>query len=150
MNTRERASYLKGLAEGLGLDDSTPERKLIKALIETMGELAEDLDDIRSDISDLDEALADVNDDIADLSDQIDELYDDEDFDDSDDSDACCGCAHGEEDTEPLELDCPACGESIKIDEEMFSKGRFECPHCGEVLELDMGDSDDECDCCDN
>ena len=35
---------------------------------------------------------------------------------------------------------CPACGESITIDEEMLDKGMINCPKCGEELEFDLSD----------
>jgi predicted nuclease with TOPRIM domain len=146
MNTIKRASYLKGLAEGLALDDSTSERKLINALIETIGELAEELDELRSDIADLDEDLTNLNEDFDLLSDQVDDLYELIDYDDREPEGAetCPGCGRHEEDAETLELDCPACGELITIDEEMFLNRRFECPYCEEVLEIDMSDAEED------
>jgi hypothetical protein len=152
MDSKERASYLKGLAEGLGLDNSTPERRLISALIDAVNEMAGEIDEIRNDVADLDDDISDIDEELSLLSDEFDDLCEDD--------DECCCCEDEDEDDEdsdesesedeeiePLELDCPACGESITIDEEMFSNGRFECPHCGEVLEIDMGDAEDGCGC---
>jgi len=41
MTLTERAAYIKGLAEGLGVDESSKEGKLIRALIDLSAEMAE-------------------------------------------------------------------------------------------------------------
>ena len=38
---KEKAAYLRGLIEGLGIDETTKEGKVIKAMSELLGELAE-------------------------------------------------------------------------------------------------------------
>ncbi|MBQ5885019.1 MAG: hypothetical protein IIW79_01225, partial [Clostridia bacterium] len=63
------------------------------------------------------------------------DLYDDE---DEDDCDCCCG------DEDFYEVECPACHETICLDEDMLCEGEIECPNCGTDLEFDF----DECDCC--
>ena len=40
MTITERAAYIKGLAEGLGIDDSTKEGKVINALIGCIDDMA--------------------------------------------------------------------------------------------------------------
>ena len=40
MELTERAAYLKGLIEGLGIDETTKEGKIIKAMNELLGELS--------------------------------------------------------------------------------------------------------------
>ena len=37
---KEKAAYLRGLIEGLGIDETTKEGKVIKAMSELLGELA--------------------------------------------------------------------------------------------------------------
>ena len=41
---KEKAAYLKGLIDGLGIDETTKEGKVIKAMSELLGELAEAVD----------------------------------------------------------------------------------------------------------
>ena len=41
MNVTEKAAYLKGLAEGLAIDSSTPEGKLLLTMVDVMGEMAD-------------------------------------------------------------------------------------------------------------
>jgi len=43
---KERVSYLKGLAEGMKIDDSTNEGKLLKAMIEVLDDIALAVEDI--------------------------------------------------------------------------------------------------------
>ena len=47
--------------------------------------------------------------------------------------------------TVAYEVECPACHETICLDEDMLCEGEIECPNCGTDLEFDF---DDECDCC--
>ena len=73
----EKVAYLKGLAEGLGVNDETEQGKLMLAMIDTLealaknseetdervGELSEYVEEIDSDVSDLEEALFSEEDD---------------------------------------------------------------------------------------
>ena len=43
---KEKAAYLKGLIDGLGIDESTKEGKVIKAMSELLSEMAEAVDAI--------------------------------------------------------------------------------------------------------
>ena len=42
-----KSCIFKGSAEGLGVDDSTKEGKLLKAIIDTLGEISENLEALR-------------------------------------------------------------------------------------------------------
>ena len=73
----EKVAYLKGLAEGLGVNGETEQGKLMLAMIDTLealaknseetdervGELSEYVEEIDSDVSDLEEALFSEEDD---------------------------------------------------------------------------------------
>ena len=48
---KEKAAYLRGLIEGLGIDETTKEGKVIKAMSELLGELAEAVDGIDEDVN---------------------------------------------------------------------------------------------------
>ena len=73
MNLTERISYIKGLAEGLNLDESKPEVKVINAIVELLDDMAysvsdmEELyDDLSAQVDEIDQDLADVESDIYD------------------------------------------------------------------------------------
>ena len=51
MNLTEKSAYIKGLAEGLELDKTTKEGKIIAALLELVDEMANDVADLRQDTS---------------------------------------------------------------------------------------------------
>lgn len=100
----QKVSYLQGLADGLGVDDTTKEGKLLLHIIDTLEEFADVLADTIDDQIELEEYVNFIDEDLADLEDEVyededdDDDYDDYDFDDfldcCDDED--CGCYHGD------------------------------------------------------
>ena len=91
MNTSEKVAYVKGLAEGLGYDDTSKEGKILAAILDILEDVAHDIEDLEENAWDLGEAIDQVSDDLAEIEDVVyDEDYDeDEDF---DECDGCCGC----------------------------------------------------------
>ena len=134
MTLTEKAAYIKGLAEGLSLDASKPETKIINALIDLV-------DDIALAVSDIEDELVLVGEQVDAVDEDLDALesyvYDD------DDCDCCCDDCCDDED-EFFEVECPACGEVINVDEGILESGSIECPACGENLEFDIEYDDEE------
>lgn len=133
MTITEKAAYLKGLAEGLNLDEKKPETKLINAMIDVIDEMALSISDLEDSLDMVVEQLDEVDEDLAELEDFIFEDFED------DDCDCDCGACSGE----CIEVECPACGEVICLDESVFDEDSIDCPACGETLEFDF-DIDDE------
>ena len=106
MNTSEKVAYVKGLAEGLGYDDTSKEGKILAAILDILEDVAHDIEDLEENAWDLGEAIDQVSDDLSDLEDIVyDEDYDDDDDeDDEDECEGCCGCCEDEddEDYEPV------------------------------------------------
>ena len=154
MSLTEKLAYIQGLCEGMELDGTTKEGKVLLAIV-----------DLLDDLTDVEDAL----------------LYDDEDEDedeDDDDDECCCGghghhhhhhhhhgedcgCGcHDDEDEEewddedltdlydeenPLyEITCPNCNEVVCMDEDMLFSPDCACPNCGTSFEIEF---DEECDC---
>ena len=46
MALKEKAAYLKGLADGLDFDKTTAEGKLLAAILELLGEMTADIEEI--------------------------------------------------------------------------------------------------------
>ena len=76
---------------------------------------------------------------------------DDYDEDDEDEDEGCCGsccCDEDDEDDgeEPVfyEVTCPACENTITIDEDVLNLGSIECPNCGETLEFEGIEEDED------
>ena len=69
---------------------------------------------------------------------KYDEDEDEDDYDDDDED--------YDEDEEPLffEVTCPACDNTITIDEDVLNLGAIQCPNCGEMLEFDLDEDEDE------
>ena len=82
MELNKKAAYLQGLVDGLGVDESTKEGKIIKAMAALLGEMADA-------IAAMDEDLTHAYDQINDLSEELEDLeadlYEDEDAEDEDD-----------------------------------------------------------------
>ena len=140
MSMAEKAAYLKGLADGMKLDESKDTEKLLKAIIDTIGELAATVDDIDDDLDVFAEQLDAVDEDLADAEEYLYEAFDDYDgFDDEDYEDY-----DDYEDEEGFyDVECPECGEVITVDDEILDEGKLECPKCGTLLEFDF-DEDEE------
>ena len=95
----QKVAYLQGLAEGLGIDDSSKEGKIITNIIETLEAFTDVLGDVIEDQMDLEEYVNFIDEDLADVEDDIygeDDDEDDDDFDFEDYLDCCddeeCGC----------------------------------------------------------
>ena len=137
MTTSEKVAYLKGLAEGLGIDKETKEGRVLGAIMDILEDMAHDIEDLEENAWELGEAIDQVSDDLADIEDIV---YDVDDDDDDEDDEDCCGCCcDGDEGEEPTfyEVTCPACENTITIDEDVLALGSIECPNCGETLEFE-------------
>ena len=77
MGISEKVAYLKGLAEGLNLDESTKEGKLLLAIVDVLDEMADEFADIEDEIVDLEDGLDAVSDDLNDVEEFLYETSDD-------------------------------------------------------------------------
>lgn len=130
----DRVSYLKGLAEGMGIGEDTKEGKLMRAIIETLGETAEAIQQLASDHEELDEYVESIDDDLAEIEEAL--FDDDDDYDDEDDE--------ADDDDDLIECECPHCSNTIYFDAESFdlAEDHF-CPNCGKPLFDEMEETDD-------
>jgi hypothetical protein len=137
MTPSEKVAYLKGLAEGLGIDSDSKEGKLLSAIIDVLDELAADLENLSEDVCDISDDLDELYEEVDDITDY---LVDDEDEDDDDDD-----YDDYFDDEEPVfyEVTCPACENTITIDEDVLLEGAIACPNCGETLEFDFDSIED-------
>jgi formylmethanofuran dehydrogenase subunit E len=141
MTIIEKTAYLKGLADGLGVDPQSKEGKLWAALNDVLSDIAHDLELLHK----VDQGQAEALDGVADELSYLEELcsvFDKDDYEKIDDED---------NEDEELEYDgviydatCPVCGEEISFDEETLEAGSIQCPKCGELLEFDLGEEEKE------
>lgn len=135
MNITEKVSYIKGLAEGLNLDESSKEGKVLLAIIDALDDIAHQVDEIDMDLSDLADVVGEIDDTVADIE---EDFYGDEDDDECD-----CDCC---DDEDLYEITCPKCNNSITVDFDVIAAGGILCPNCGEPLEFDLSALEDEVD----
>ena len=133
MNLVEKAAYLKGLAEGLGMDAQSKEGRLWAALNDLLADMAHEIEDLHEADDRLDDALDELAGELSyleELSCDLEKLDDDDDGAADDDA---------EYDGVVYDATCPVCGEEISFDEETLESGSIRCPKCGELLEFDLG-----------
>ena len=126
MEILEKVAYMKGLAEGLGLDTKSKEGKLLKVIMDILDDMALELQDIHAEQGELEEGLDAVSDDLADVETY---LYEQDSEDDEDDG-------------EVYQTTYPNCQEDVFFDEDILADGSILCPNCGEKLEFDLEEPD--------
>lgn len=158
MTLYEKAAYLRGLADGVDFDRTTPEGKILAALLDLVSDIADEVEAINEDIVDLQDYIEEVDEDLADVEDFLDEECDGDcencdcdgdcdtcEFGDEDEFDYCdcdddCDC-----DCDDLffEVECPSCGEVVCFDESIDPEN-LACPACGEKFSCEFVDEDEE------
>lgn len=131
MTVSEKVAYLKGLAEGLGIDDGSKEGKLFAAIIDTLDIMAEEVDSLGENALDICEEIDALSDDLADVESIV--------YDEDEDDDEYCDC-----DDEMFTVVCPACNQEITLDESVLDLGEMACPNCGEKLEFEFDEDEEE------
>lgn len=130
----DRASYLKGLADGMDLNMEKGSNKLLVEALSVMQEMAEELEKLSNAHDELNEYVESIDDDLADLEDVL--FGDEEDEEDDCDDDECgCGCGHHHDDDEKEDDE----DEEEEDEEELIS---YECPHCGHEIVFKASDVD--------
>lgn len=136
MEITEKVAYLKGLAEGMELDTTTKEGKLLSAIIDVLDDMALEIEDLKDAQEELGDGLDAVSDDLEDVEDVVfgedDEDEEEYEYDEPDEGEDCYATT------------CPTCEETIYFDESVLEDGQVICPNCGEKLEFDLTDMEDE------
>jgi len=127
MNITEKVAYLKGLVEGLKLDEKDDNVKVINAIIDVLDDMALTVADLDDEVELIGAQLDEVDDDLATLEDDFYEGWDDEED-------------YGEN---MFEVVCPACGETVYFEDSALDDDYVVCPACGEKLEFDFELEDD-------
>ncbi|MBE6759821.1 MAG: hypothetical protein E7554_07005 [Ruminococcaceae bacterium] len=130
MNSLEKLAYLKGLVEGLGLDETKKDTKVINNLITL-------LEDVVLSVTSLEEGFAEMQQQIDAVDEDLGEVEKDL-YEDDDECDCCKGDKDSDADDIYYEVTCPTCGDTIHLDDELISMREIDCPNCGEKLEFDL------------
>ena len=150
MTVVEKAAYLKGLTEGLGIGPETKEGKMWAALNDLLSDMAHEIEDLQATDMDHAEALDDISEELSYLEELTCDLDDPRDFDGAG-CGSCRACCDDDDDDDDDDEDddeeydgvvydatCPVCGEVITFDEDTLEEGSIKCPGCGETLEFDL------------
>ncbi len=148
MTTKEYSAYIKGLLEGLQLDQNKPETKIIGALCGIIEQMADDIETLKTNTQTLHDYAEELDEDLGALEELV---YDEEDCDCCDDDDDCdCGCCCGCHDDDDDEDDsdfycamCPHCGEKVYFDDTIDPEDIL-CPACHKPLVDDEDDADEQ------
>ena len=155
-NTTKKAGYLKGLLDGLTLDESSTHDKLLKGIVELLGDLSDRADIVDDLLADLNDYVESIDDDLAALEgsdpDSKDDFSffggngDDDDYDDDfddefDDTEDHLHILRPEKDEEP-ELKpeplagalCPDCMRLFFVSLDDPADAMYICPHCGKKI----------------
>lgn len=151
MSITEKLAYIKGLCEGLGLEETTKEGKILLAIVDLLDDVTETVSDHDADIDQIFDEIDAIDEDLTDVEDAL--LYDDE----EEEEDECChhhgphhgshhheecGCHHHHHDED--EWDDEEWDEEEDEDEDLTDLYDEEnplyeitCPNCGEVVCMD-------------
>lgn len=141
MKLTEKMSYLKGYIDGIDLDTSSKEGKILANVVDVMHDMVAYIEDLQGQVDELTELCEILDEDLGCVE---DDFYDEEDFDDDEDDDEDYDFDDDDfeldEDDDLYEVVCPTCGDSILLDGGMLDEGSMACPNCGEDLEFDLDD----------
>ena len=147
MTASEKVAYLKGLAEGLGINKDSAEGKLMLAMVDMLGGMASDIEDLEANAANMAASIDELSSDIAYVEDlAMGDIENEEKACEcececeSECSECESECAECEacESEQQYEIACPKCNESILICESDLEAGSILCPACGSKLELDV------------
>lgn len=139
MTITEKVAYLKGLIEGMEIEEATKEGKILKAIMDVLSDVALSVEDLEATVQEMGEQVDTIDEDLDSL--EMDYYEDYDEYDDDCDCDCC--------DEEFYDVTCPNCSVEFAVDEDTLLDGSVECPECGKLLEFDIEEcDDDDCDCC--
>lgn len=131
---RNKIAYLQGLAEGLDLDTSTKEGRILTNIIEILDDMAFQLEELQDAQIELEDYVETIDEDLYDLEDdfyEVDEEDDDEyEFYDDDDEDY-------DDEIDYIEVECPKCHDLVYFEDGLLDDDdiiEITCPNCEEIV----------------
>ena len=118
MKLSEKAAYIKGLIDGAKIKEEESDIALIlNKTAELLLDITESIEDVETCYNELNDYVEEIDEDLLALEDEVyEDVYDDD---------------------YEYSTDCPECGASITITDEMLDEGKFTCPACGKEIVLD-------------
>ena len=144
-NLTDRAAYLRGLADGMGLTKDTNETKLLLEMLNLMDEMAQKINEMDEDVGELEAYVEDLDADLADIEEAVFGDEDDCDCCDCDDDCDCDDCDCDCEELEELAFDCPYCGKAVMLKAADIDYDESPvCEHCGKPFFTDLPDDEED------
>ncbi len=139
MDLKAQVSYLKGLAEGLKIDEEQKEGKMITKIIDLLDNLVDELAELQEDHDELCEYTEAIDDDLT----ELEENY----FDQDEDELELENEKEYEDYGEGFTIECPNCREMVVIGADLLdgdSPLEVTCPGCGEIVLIDDEDWEED------
>ncbi|MDS1030076.1 AraC family transcriptional regulator [Bacillota bacterium LX-D] len=118
----KKVAYLQGLMDGLEIDASSKEGRIIVEIIKVLEEMADELKSIKAGHEELENYVETIDDGLYDLEEEIyenNDSYDDEDKNDY------------------IEVECPECHDTVYFDADILDDEdliEVTCPNCETVV----------------
>ncbi len=148
MEIKQKVAYIKGLMEGLSLNDSG-EKKVLELMVDLLADICDEIEGVNFDAVDLTDRVDELEDDVLHLESVVEEIDEDlgsieEEIYSEDEGGCGCGGHHHHHDIDDqfYSVTCPTCEEQVYLDGEMLEEGEINCPACGELLEFSEDDID--------
>ncbi|HHU63162.1 MAG TPA: hypothetical protein GXZ32_02970 [Clostridiales bacterium] len=118
---KERVSYIRGLADGLGVDDTTNEGKILLNIVDLLDEMADAIVELDTSQSELDEYVEILDENLADVENQV------------------YGYEEEDEEKNYIEVECPNCKGIVLFEQETFDYDDEDiiCPNCNKPIYTD-------------
>ncbi len=143
MTVTEKVAYLKGLMEGLELDKTTKEGKILAVMADVLEDMAMSIADLEDENADIADYVDELDYDLGDLEEYVyGEDEDEYDFEDDDDFDEFDDFDDDDEDDDEdeaifFEVECPSCNDTIYLDDSIDPSDVI-CPNCHEHFDIEF------------
>ncbi|NLW25187.1 MAG: hypothetical protein GXY91_08150 [Clostridia bacterium] len=129
---QSKIAYLQGLAEGLELNTSSKEGRILANILDILEDMAEEIIDLRERQIELESYVESIDEDLSDLEDDFYDEIEDEDEDD--------------DELDYFEVECPNCHELVYFESDLVDDGNLEisCPNCETIVFQNGEELDDE------
>ncbi|WPC40922.1 CD1247 N-terminal domain-containing protein [Clostridium sp. JS66] len=115
-----KVAYLNGLVDGLEIDTTTKEGKVLTEIINVLKVIAEEVDEISESQKYMEDYIDAIDEDLSSLQ---DDMYDD-------DYELC-----EDEGDNFIQLKCSNCGDDVYVDKDIVKqKEKITCPNCHNLI----------------
>jgi ssDNA-binding Zn-finger/Zn-ribbon topoisomerase 1 len=121
-----KISYLQGLAEGLNLDTTSKEGRILSNILDILDDMAAGIKELQDAQLELEDYVESIDEDLNALEDDFYDEFDDEDSD------------YENDDIEYMEVECPNCHDIVYFETDLLDNEdeifEISCPNCDEVV----------------